>query len=68
MIRKYERGNTTGELADRVRGLVQRGIYPLLFWEPSGLRIVELDSCYGMWCVRSDISYEWQDWMTISAA
>ena len=33
-----------GELADRVHELLQRGIYPLLLWEPSGLRIVELDS------------------------
>ncbi len=57
-----------GELADRMRGLVQHGIYPLLLWDSSGLRIVKIDSRCGMWCVPADTSYEWRDWMMISAA
>jgi hypothetical protein len=44
MIQKFKQSNTTGELVDRMHRLLQRGIYPLLFWERSGIRIVELDS------------------------
>jgi hypothetical protein len=31
-------------LAQRLRGLIQRGIYPLLLWDRDGVRVVELDS------------------------